>query len=317
MHPAEHPDRGVAQIGVGQPRQGEGVGRARDRLVVNDDLAAGDVGGVRDLEPETTRLAHDALLPRPAERDRLTVLQTDQHRVAAGRVLQHVERTVVEDGTVLVDLDEGATLVRGGGTQHRVQVLAVGVDGTGHERRLRAERERDRVERGVAGADRRRLGDLAELRRGRALPLGQPVDPVVEHQDLEVDVTAECVDEVVAADRQRVTVTADDPYRQVWTADRETRRDRRCPAVDRVHAVGVEVVREPGRTADPGDERDPLTRDAQLRHERLDGRQDREVTASRAPADLLIRPEVLGGEFDGHFSHYARPPRELSPARPR
>ncbi len=100
---------------------------------MDDDLTTGDVGGVGDLKPETTRLAHHTLLPRATERDRLAVLKADQHRVAAGRVLQHVERTVVEDGAVLVDLDERAAFVCGGRTQHRLQVLAVGVDGARHK----------------------------------------------------------------------------------------------------------------------------------------------------------------------------------------
>src|SRR3712207_9277773 len=43
------------------------------------------------------------------------------------------------------------------------------------------------------------LGDLAELRCRRVLPLGQPVDLVVEQNDGEVDVAAQGVDEVVAA----------------------------------------------------------------------------------------------------------------------
>ena len=113
------------------------------------------------------------------------------------------------------------------------------------KRGLGAERHRDRVERVVDRPHRRRLGDLPDLGRRRVLALGQPVDPVVEQQDLEVDVAAQRVDQVVAADRQRVAVAGDDPHRQVGPGDREPGGDRRGPAVDGVHAVGVEVVREP------------------------------------------------------------------------
>ena len=73
---------------------------------------------------------------------------------------------------------------------------------------LGAEGERQRVERVVEAAERRRLRDLADLAGGRVLALGEPVDLVVEQQDREVDVAAQRVDEVVAADRQRVAVAA-------------------------------------------------------------------------------------------------------------
>ena len=166
--------------------------------------------------------------------------------------------------------------------------------GPGDERRLGAERQRHRVERRVQRAHRRRLGDLAELGRGGVLALGQAVDPVVEQQDLEVDVAAQRVDQVVAADRQRVAVTGDHPHRQVRPRRGEAGRDRRRPAVDRVHPVGVHVVREARRAADARDEDDVLPRQPELGHERLHRGEDRVVAAARAPADLLVGLEVLG-----------------------
>ena len=106
--------------------------------------------------------------------------------------------------------------------------------------------------------DRRGLGDLAGLGGGGVLALGEPVDPVVEQQDLQVHVAAHRVDQVVAADRERVAVTGDHPDREVLARGREPGRDRRGAAVDRVHAVGVEVVGEARGAADPGDEDDVL-----------------------------------------------------------
>ena len=140
------------------------------------------------------------------------------------------ERAVVEDRAVLVDLDQRSALVRGGGAQHLGQVLAIAVDRPGDERRLRAQRQRDRVERMVGDPERRRLGDLAQLRGRRRLPLGQPVDLVVEQQDLDRDVAAQRVDQVVAADRQRVAVAGHHP-------DRRGRRAR-PPARSRAPAHG-------------------------------------------------------------------------------
>src|SRR5207253_2645259 len=73
-------------------------------------------------------------------------------------------------------------------------------------------------------------------------------------------------------------------------------------AVDRVHAVGLHVVREARRAADARDEHHVLALDAELRHEALHRRQDRVVAATRAPADLLVGLEVFCGQLQlrGH-----------------
>ena len=62
-------------------------------------------------------------------------------------VLEHVERAVVEDRAVLVDLDQRRAAVLRGRPQHLGEVLAVGVHGARDERRLGAEGQRHRVER--------------------------------------------------------------------------------------------------------------------------------------------------------------------------
>src|SRR5262249_40669749 len=75
--------------------------------------------------------------------------------------------------------------------------------------------------------------------------------------------------------------------------------DSRRPAVDGVKAIGVHVVREPARAADPGDEDDVLLGDAEVGHRLLHGAQDGVVTASRAPPDVLVGLEILLGVLRG------------------
>ena len=182
----------------------------------------------------------------------------------------------------------------GGLAQHRLQVLAVGVDRPGHERRLGADGQRDRVERLVQRAHRRRLGDLADLGGGGVLALGQPVDPVVEQQDVQVDVAAQRVDQVVAADRQRVAVTGDHPHRQVGPARRPARS--RSPARGRGSSGSRRCS---GSTGTARSSRCPETNtmfsrlQPELGQEALHRGQDRVVTAAGAPADLLVGLEVL------------------------
>src|SRR3990172_3861702 len=62
--------------------------------------------------------------------------------------------------------------------------------------------------------------------------------------------SSEGVDQVVAADRERVAVAGDDPHREIRARDREAGRDRGRAAVDRVHPVRVHLVHEARRAAD-------------------------------------------------------------------
>ena len=179
-----------------------------------------------------------------------------------------------------------------------VRPWLVGVDRARDEARLRTDRDRQRVERLVDRPERRRLRHLAALGGRRVLALRQPVDLVVEEQDREVDVAAQRVDQVVAADRERVAVAGRDPHGQVGAHRREPCRDRGRPPVDGVHPVGLHVVREACGAPDAGDEDDVLTWDAELRHEGLQRGQDRVVAAAGAPAHLLVGLEVLRRQLD-------------------
>ena len=279
-----------------EPGQRERVGRVVPAGVVDEQRIGIGVRHVHGLQPAVPA-GPQPLTPVRAEPDRLTVGQPDQLIVPRGGVLQRRERVVIEDRAVLVDLHKRGAAVIGGGPQHAGQVLAVGVDGAGHEAGLCAQRERDRVERGVQRPERCRLGHLALLRRGRVLALGQPVDAVVEQQDLDVHVAPQRVDEVIAADRQRVAIPGDHPDRQVRAGGGQPGRDGRRAPVDRVHPVAVHVVRQPGRAADARDHHQVLPGDLQLGQERLERGQDRVVATPGTPAHFLVGLEVLGAEL--------------------
>ena len=64
------------------------------------------------------------------------------------------------------------------------------------------------------------------------LPLCQAVDPVVEQDDFQVDVAPQAVQQVIAPDRQPVTVPGDDPDTQVGIDRFKSGRDGRRPAVN-------------------------------------------------------------------------------------
>src|SRR5213082_1240963 len=90
-----------------------------------------------------------------AEDHRLAVLQVEHAfgpRLARG---ERVERAVVEDVAVLVDLDERDALVARRGLDDRAEVFDVNVYGARDEGRLRVDGERERVDRVVYDAHRR------------------------------------------------------------------------------------------------------------------------------------------------------------------
>src|SRR4051794_26244260 len=290
-HLAEDAHHHVIEVLLGQPGQRECIRGIVDLRVMDHDLVDRHVGGLGHLESEA-RL-DDAVLAVGAERDWLAVADIDEPLLGA-LLAKRVERAVVEDRAVLHDLDQRGATMCGGTPQHLTQALAVGVQRPADERRLGAERQRHRVERVVQRAHRRGLGDLADLGGRRILALGQPVNPVVEKQVCEVHVAARGVDQVVAADRQRVAVTGLPPDRQVLTRQGQPGGDGRRATVDRVESIGLQVVREAARASDAGHERDVLAAQPEFGQEVADGVEDDVVTTTGAPPDLLVTGEVLG-----------------------
>src|SRR5215216_957759 len=102
---------------------------------------------------------------------------------------------------------------------------------------------------------------------------------------------------MIAADRERVAVAGHDPDREVGTRGGDTGGKGRGAPVDAVHPVGVHVVDEATGAADARYEHDLVRRDAELRHEPLDGGEDGVVAAAGTPARLLIGGEVRLGEL--------------------
>ena len=170
-------------------------------------------------------------------------------------------------------------------------------------------RQADRVEGRVEGAEGGGLGDLRHLGGGRVLALGQPVDLVVEHQDVDPHVAAQRVDEMVPADGQRVAVARDHPHVEIGPARRQPGGDRRGPPVDGVQAVGVHVVRETGGTPDAREEHGALPAHAEVGHHHLHRGEDGVVAAPGAPAHLLVTAPVLAGRHRDGCGRHDFPPR--------
>jgi hypothetical protein len=138
---------------------------------------------------------------------------------------------------------------------------------------------------------------VADRRRRRILALRQAIDPVVEQNDLQIHVAADAMQQMIAADAQSIAVSRNDPHLQVGPAALQSRGERRRPAMDAVHAVGVHVIGKATRAADARNEHDVLTRNAERRHHLLHLRKNRIVAATRAPAHILVAREILRREL--------------------
>ena len=79
------------------------------------------------------------------------------------------------------------------------------------------------------------------------MSLRQTVDLVVEQDDVQIDVAADGMDEVVAADGQRVAVTRGYPHRQTRVGRLDARSHGVRTTVDRVEAERLHVVDEARR----------------------------------------------------------------------
>ena len=138
----------------------------------------------------------------------------------------------------------------------------------------------------------RSLGDCPELGGRRILPLGESVNLVVEKYDIDVYVPAYCVDEMVSAYCKGISITAGLPHGEVGIRHLDTCGYGCGAAVDRVEAIGVHIIGQSGRAAYARDHHIAFLAVAQdfghIRKGSLQGRKHRVVTATGAPAHLLV-----------------------------
>ena len=224
------------------------------------------------------------------------------HLLVAG---ERLVSTVIEYHAVHQHLDDRqAVVLRSGHHALRGQVH-LGVYRTGEESAVGTYHQFAGIERTLHRTVGRRLGNLAELRRRRVLSFGETVNLVIEQHHVQVDVTADGVDEMVAADGERVAVARHHKDAQVGVGRLETRSDGVGTAVYAVETVCAHVIGETRRTADTGDHRETrmfhVGIGGYLRHGLLDGTQHGIVAAAGTPLNFLVAFEVRNRIFE--FAH--------------
>ena len=114
--------------------------------------------------------------------------------------------TIIEYHTVYQTFHYRSTFVAVSGREHHTCSLEVDIEHTCKERSARTHSDCRRLESLFDSTERRRLGDEALRRRRRILSFGKTVNPVVEQQYIDVDITSDAVYKVVATDSEAVAV---------------------------------------------------------------------------------------------------------------
>ena len=130
--------------------------------VVHQDRFGPGIGHIHDFQTSVAPLHHAPLVFR-SKKDGLAVLKVDQHGCPSILCGDGVKGAIVEDVAVLVDLDEGCTLVRMGGSKGRLHVRPIHVVRPSHEGGFRSDCQADRIEGLVKRTERCRFRDLSLL----------------------------------------------------------------------------------------------------------------------------------------------------------
>ena len=94
------------------------------------------------------------------------------------------------------------------------------------------------------------------------MPIGEAVDAVVEEKDLDIDIAAQGVQQMVAANRKGVTIPGGHPYGKLRTRHLDAGGDGGRAAVNGVESEAVDVIGQPAGAADAGDHHEIFARDA-------------------------------------------------------
>ena len=258
------------------------------------------IDNIDHLQRQLGQVERDALDPTglfAAEQHRFAVLEPELAIFGTLGSGEIVEPVLVIDDAVLEDFHEGRALVGIGGLEHVRQVLrhvepAGDEAGTGTQGKSAGQR-------GPVDRAQRRGRAVGAFTAGRrVLAFGQAVDLVVEQQHLAVQVAAQQVHRVVAADAHPIAVAGDQPDIQFRIGQLDAGRHGRGAAVDGVEAIAFDVVGETAGAADARNEHRLGRVRAQFRQGTLHRLEDRIVAAARAPTDFLVRFPVLerGGD---------------------
>ena len=103
---------------------------------------------------------------------------------------------------------------------------------------------------------------------------------------------------MIATNAIAVAVAAGDKYGEVVVGQLGAGGHGQGAAMKSMHPVGIEITRQVGGTPDAADGQYLVRLQTQLRAGALQGVEDAEITASRAPVGIDLPPEVPRGQLN-------------------
>jgi hypothetical protein len=213
------------------------------------------------------------------------------------RITDPIVKVVIHEfRATLQDANEGQTPVVVGLGEDFVEQVGDPVDSLGHEGNVcHPKGDRQRIERVEGGAKWRGVAFQPAWRGWRGLVLGQAIDLIVVQQHGHVHVVADRMQPVRGTDAATIAVAGGDKDMQVGAADLDAFGDRQGAAMGAVEPIGVHVMRQPRRTADPGNADGLFGWQLFVPAQFLHGGQDGVVAAPGAPARR--DPALIVGQF--------------------
>src|SRR5579864_2347326 len=124
------------------------------------------------------------------------------------------------------------------------QMFLFGAEPAGDERGSGGESQRNWVHRRFDVAEGHAFCLHANAAGGRCLAGSEAVDLVVHHDVEQVNIAAHAVHEVIAANAEAVTIATRHKYGQIVIRKLHSSGDSKSPAVQRVHAIGIDEAGE-------------------------------------------------------------------------
>ena len=256
--------------------------------VVDDEVVLRDAVFADGDAPDVPAVQDETLVTVLAVNHGFAFLEEDAAVLTERGIGDGLVDAVGKDDAVGQHLHHRSALVAGGGNHALDRVGNVGIDGTGKEIAAGTETELSGAEGVLDRSPGRRLGDESAVGGGGVLTFGEAVDFVVEEDDVEVDVAAHRVDEVVAADSEAVAVAGDVPDGEVGTCGLESGGNGEAATMNGVHAIGLQIVGHTAGASDAGDNGGLPGSHTEFGHRFLHGGGNGVVTASGTEFQGLI-----------------------------
>src|SRR5262249_19776910 len=120
---------------------------------------------------------------------------------------------------------------------------------------------------------------------------------IVEQNNFEIEIAPHRMQKMISTDAKSISISSDYPNVQIRIARFDSGSDRRSAAMNAMHSVGIHVIRETAGASDSGHKHKFFASNTQIGKNFLRLRENRIISAARAPSDLLVRHEILSAGF--------------------